>query len=297
MKNYDPKPCAYCGKTFIPHDRRRIFCSKRCKEIASRKKRGIKCNLSAEPFHKVCKACGKPFDSFREAQVTCSPECAEIYHPKSKGIKNDKPVGEWVNRLHGDKFEFVRWAQNRRGLLRCKECGNMIERATSTIRAKGIECEFCKEQKQLQEARRKMACFFNALAKARTPKVCAVCGDEFYSPYSNQMYCSSRCKHMVKRRNNKFRTRCRKYGVYYDPNVKRADVIKRDGGVCQICGKMCDPNDRRWGTFGPDSPTVDHIIPLARGGAHTWNNVQCVCAICNSYKRDLVGEDVGQWVV
>lgn len=34
-------------------------------------------------------------------------------------------------------------------------------------------------------------------------------------------------------------------------------------------------------------PTIDHIVAMANGGGHTWDNVQLAHAICNSYKRDL----------
>jgi hypothetical protein len=30
---------------------------------------------------------------------------------------------------------------------------------------------------------------------------------------------------------------------------------------------------------------------LANGGTHTWDNVQCAHAICNSYKRDLWADE------
>jgi 5-methylcytosine-specific restriction endonuclease McrA len=36
----------------------------------------------------------------------------------------------------------------------------------------------------------------------------------------------------------------------------------------------------------PTAPTVDHIIPLARGGSHTWDNVQLAHHLCNSLKGD-----------
>ncbi len=29
---------------------------------------------------------------------------------------------------------------------------------------------------------------------------------------------------------------------------------------------------------------VDHIVPLALGGTHTWNNVQLLCRACNGAK-------------
>lgn len=85
-----------------------------------------------------------------------------------------------------------------------------------------------------------------------------------------------------------YRGRCRHYGVTYDPKVKREAVVERDNAICQICGKRCDPNDKRWGSFGPNYPTLDHIRPLSKGGTHTWDNVQCACGMCNSNKRDLL---------
>lgn len=228
------------------------------------------------------------------------PIAIETRHPKAHAIAEtwhySKAWDGIIKTQYSDRFEFVSFQRNR-VRIKCLVCGKVIERSKSTLKYKNVVCEHCEEDKQLQEARRKMARFFNALAQARTPKICAACGGEFFSPYSNQKYCSSRCKHKGQVRKGSYRARCRKYGVFYDPSVNRTAVIKRDGGVCQICGKMCDPNDHRWGSSGPDYPTLDHIIALANGGAHTWGNVQCACGMCNSKKRDLHWEDVEQWVV
>lgn len=43
-------------------------------------------------------------------------------------------------------------------------------------------------------------------------------------------------------------------------------------------------NDKRWGDYGPDYPTIDHIVPLSKGGPHLWSNVQVACAECNIAK-------------
>jgi 5-methylcytosine-specific restriction endonuclease McrA len=32
-------------------------------------------------------------------------------------------------------------------------------------------------------------------------------------------------------------------------------------------------------------PTIDHIVPLAKGGKHTLANLQLMCALCNSIKQ------------
>ena len=51
-------------------------------------------------------------------------------------------------------------------------------------------------------------------------------------------------------------------------------VLERDDGVCGICGGDVDPFDFH----------VDHIIPLSRGGSHTFDNVQASHPLCNARK-------------
>ena len=48
-------------------------------------------------------------------------------------------------------------------------------------------------------------------------------------------------------------------------------------GTCHYCGKK----------FPPEELTMDHIIPVARGGRSTKGNVVCACKECNSAKRYL----------
>lgn len=173
--------------------------------------------------------------------------------------------------------------------LKCKKCGTIIERAGSTLREKQIRCEQCEADRKLNEARQSVAHVINAIAFSLTPRICKHCGKTFTSANPYQIYCSKKC--IRKSKGNSIRRRCRKYGVYYDPSVKSELVFKRDGMVCQICGKKCDPMDHIWGDTGPLYPSVDHIIPLAKGGTHTWGNVQTAHIICNSFKRDLLEEE------
>lgn len=77
-----------------------------------------------------------------------------------------------------------------------------------------------------------------------------------------------------------------KYKCTYDPTVTLKALIKRDGLRCAICGELCDSNDRTWGRFGPMRPTIDHIVPMSKGGGHVWSNVQIAHAICNSIKSN-----------
>ena len=56
--------------------------------------------------------------------------------------------------------------------------------------------------------------------------------------------------------------------------VDYAIVIRRADGICQICGEP----------FGVEKIEVDHIVPLAKGGAHTYENVQAAHRACNKRK-------------
>lgn len=57
--------------------------------------------------------------------------------------------------------------------------------------------------------------------------------------------------------------------------VSRREVYERDEATCGICGTHVD-----WEDFH-----VDHIVPLSRGGTHTYDNVQCAHAECNQRKH------------
>ena len=58
--------------------------------------------------------------------------------------------------------------------------------------------------------------------------------------------------------------------------ILRSEVYKRRGGKCGICRKR----------VAPDNFHVDHIVPLNRGGEHSYRNVQLAHPSCNSRKRD-----------
>lgn len=83
--------------------------------------------------------------------------------------------------------------------------------------------------------------------------------------------------------------RCQKWGVSY-ARVRRADVFKRDKWTCQLCGEPIPngPDRRRWPD--PLSPSIDHRLPLSKGGNHEWSNVQASHARCNIVKSNRLGD-------
>lgn len=59
----------------------------------------------------------------------------------------------------------------------------------------------------------------------------------------------------------------------------RLAVIARDGGICQLCGKLVQ-----------ESPHIDHIIPKARGGQDILSNLRLLHASCHSRRTATTGE-------
>lgn len=62
--------------------------------------------------------------------------------------------------------------------------------------------------------------------------------------------------------------------------LTRENVFKRDGFKCQYCGTSKEL-------------TLDHLIPKAKGGKTTWNNLVTACKRCNSKKGNYSLEQAG----
>lgn len=174
--------------------------------------------------------------------------------------------------------------------LKCKRCGEVIERAASTVRKKGVICDNCREQQkalaELQKTRVSLIRTFSRIAEQQKDKKCRYCGNVFHSQYAEAKYCSNKCRKQI-RGCSSIKDRCKKYHVIYDKTITPIKVFERDHYICQICGLLCNKDDDTWnGYIGAYSPTIDHRIALANGGTHTWDNVQCAHAMCNSKKRD-----------
>lgn len=61
----------------------------------------------------------------------------------------------------------------------------------------------------------------------------------------------------------------------------RKIVYNNAKGICQICGKYLPYEEM----------TIDHIMPLAKGGENDIKNLQCTHRKCNLFKVDMLPED------
>lgn len=64
---------------------------------------------------------------------------------------------------------------------------------------------------------------------------------------------------------------------FTEPCVKRT-IYDRQNGLCAYCGQRRQLKRM----------TVDHIIPLSKGGTNDIDNLQCTCRKCNGLKEDML---------
>lgn len=130
---------------------------------------------------------------------------------------------------------------------------------------------------------------------------CSECGVEFTrKSRSTSPCCSDECRTERLRRLIRAKNEERKKTVEYHEKRRLAqqrrrarqrslptedfsfdEIASRDGWRCGLCN---DPVDRALRYPDPKSPSLDHVIPLAKGGGHTRGNAQLAHLRCNIAK-------------
>ena len=197
--------------------------------------------------------------------------------------------------------------------LRCTICGGVFTRSMISVRQRKVRCPYCydKERKNKRIEKERLQAIHQAEAlerkkqKAIATKIrhekqlreaeakrkkkihpCIVCGTKTIKP----KYCSNAC---CKRAENKRRETNRRIKIMsqmVDKDITLESLYKRDRGLCHICGLTCnwddyiiDSNQKQCGEW---YPSIDHVIPLSKGGMHSWDNVKLAHRRCNSIKSD-----------
>lgn len=93
-----------------------------------------------------------------------------------------------------------------------------------------------------------------------------------------------------RRRKNHQARRARKKGAATGAPVIRSKIAERDGWRCHLCGERVGKT-LAWPH--PRSASLDHVVPLSKGGAHDPVNVRLAHLACNTAKNDrAVGEQL-----
>lgn len=289
--------CEWCGKEFKSENKGRRFCSRDCqhawmRETGQYKQNRKKSIASLEPIHeqRFIKRFEQMYPQFK-------------YHSGYTGAD--------------DVFK-----------CECRVCGYVQERNAQVARPshdKGLRCEKCeqvrrvrldvlevlkkhlKEMERVAEIRLQQAIRDEIAAQERIARnhryylECEECGRMFFSSFE-RITCSRKCGN---RRSNRLKhvkrdKKLRENGKVYEISLQR--LSERDRGVCHLCGGMVDFDDyhiRKDGTWvcGESYPSIDHVLPVSKGGTHTWSNVKLAHRGCNAkrgndYLLEVVGDQV-----
>lgn len=191
----------------------------------------------------------------------------------------------------------------------CDDCGQPFKWSAKGLRKQSpIQCDNCRsiltdiKQKEHQEyilnnmaIRKEQTRLLRIQREAEKIKAkykrCRECGREFYAEHLKSTFCSDECRNKSNNRIHDVRRRIRIRENLIDKDISLIKLSKRDKGICWICHRKVDWLDferRDNGVFiaGRNYPSVDHVIALANGGKHSWENVRLAHCKCNTEKSN-----------
>ena len=259
-----PTNCVTCGAPLTGKQRK--YCSRSCQDHnpsrydtarrhAQYKKTGY--------GRRTCEVCGAEYVATYPKQRTCGRVC---------GLAIKTGVNHYLCDPAFSPYQsFLIWRS-------CRACGDAI-----VVNPCGASRQYC----------RKCECTQHLGGTWRQGvKVCSDCGVPIPVYKGSGNYCVTcgerriRAARLIYMRSvpKNARQRARKYGCDYE-SVNKRKVYERDNYVCHICGRKTK-RSARWEVVSPDPryPTLDHLVPMSLGGAHSYANVACACFECNCLK-------------
>lgn len=258
---------------------------------------------------RISKDIGKPFtEDEKRLSIAKGKEKAIEKQYGTVEERKQKQI-DFFAKYHPD-FEYVSGWLSSDGMMKikCKACGTVIEKSAITIRRKNriIQCPVCEKQKIIDRDRERTAdlerkrrqkeeekkfAIFNKEFQQMAFKQCKCCGSLFLG--KNRCYCSAKCANKVFNSIGKDKRIKKKKAVIIDRGITLEKLYEKDNGICWLCGCQCDWEDYKItpdGAFvvGKNYPSEDHVVPLSKGGKHSWDNVKLAHHYCNTLKGDKV---------
>lgn len=237
-----------------------------------------------------CRHCGVLIENPTPQQKYCSKRCMWTAKERAKGRKQHIPIS--VSTCKGCLKVFRPRARAHTSYC-SRECAFGHKAAAPYCVIHFSYCQGCAAP--FSSKRKKSYCSGRCWSKAKyvsvvpDSKSCAWCREQFKPAVtggSPSDYCGSECRGQAQKAYRRIEKAKRK-AVIVAATIERVDPFKvfdRDGWRCQLCG-IETPKAKR-GSYENDAPELDHIIPLSKGGEHSYKNTQCACRRCNGLKGD-----------
>jgi 5-methylcytosine-specific restriction endonuclease McrA len=203
---------------------------------------------------RLCEVCGVSYRPTYGSQRTCGRQCGKFLKWVNAGKLLSEP------RLYGQHTR----------LIVCQVCGRLAPKVGNRVL-----CGDCTQHDR-------NASRWRATVASRPPARCGKCAAAVPRHQGRVLCraCAAADERRRKAATGNHRKRARKAGVHYE-TVNKQRVFERDGYRCYICGRK---TSIRGGPFSPRYPTLDHLVPFACGGPHTYANTACACRECNTRK-------------
>lgn len=220
------------------------------------------------------------------------------------GFVNDENDLRRIVEERTPQYEYVGGYTGSEGsmVIRCKTCGTEVTRSIISIRHGHLKCQECERiereerKRQERERQRREREEQKRIARLMRPTVqssfdvCPICNGVFVPEHRRQKYCSEECAR--KKANHKDR-RKKLRALMVDRDITLEGLYRRDNGVCYLCGGRCDWNDMEYRANGVKIaggwyPSIEHVMPISKGGLHSWDNIKLAHRKCNIAKRDAV---------
>lgn len=235
------------------------------------------CELCKEVFH--------PSVHGTQIQKYCSDACRMKAHAIKRKI--DEGVKKEECTYCGDNF-----IKGKRKKFCSKECATESYKRSNSKR----ECVYCK--KYFRPSNHRKCCSNECKRKKENLdrkkrwrlRKCKYCG--LWKHTVRRKYCSKECGrrgvNLSKELRKNERLKIARRNGQFDADIDIYKLIERDGGHCYLCGDdilfTCHFND-------PKYPTIEHVMPIAKGGTHSWDNVKVACRECNTRKSTTLIDD------
>lgn len=267
------------------------YCSQKCNDEHHGRKKGKEA---------ICPQCGKVFIKAIGNEKYCSVECRTAALQESKRISNRESWRRTHNYEPPEKRtcavcgkEFTPKNKESKAQTCSRKCRDLMRYCNGLTGEAREAHKLESKRKSLEKA---VQAWKEKAAQAREVKppkeytwytgTCKVCGNEFRTLNPKQVTCSKECGKKLKYARKQHRI---PKAQLIDKDITLEALYRRDAGVCYLCGKLCDWDDKHDNVVGANYPSIDHIIPIARGGLHSWGNVRLAHHLCNSVKGiDLI---------
>ncbi|WP_437828977.1 HNH endonuclease [Niallia taxi] len=248
------------------------------------KRNNLAGELGSKERNIKCLNCGKTATTYNINAKFCSESCRSKYNKRNRGHKQQcKQCNKTFSSYKIQDFcssDCFRIFQNEN-----KQPKVIL---TPKLKHKGV-CINCNKEHQTRSSNSKFCSYecryeYKVKQKPINNIKCKECSMWFSTTNNRRKYCSKKCcdKFEDRKKETQRRRRLKKNGkIDWDISVER--LIKRDKGACYLCGEQVDimlnPNHDLY-------PSIEHVIPVSKGGTHTWDNVKLAHRKCNYLKSN-----------